>query len=308
MAAQAPFPIDPIRTGIVMAYRNDKLIADQVMPRFPVGSESFKWFEYASAERLTLLDTEISRKGAAKEVEFTAAERDSSTKDYGLDDMVPQSDIDKATGSDYDPLDHAAEGLTDLILLDREVRTARAVFNPNNHAYGEALSAGLKFSNRDADLLPYLLEQLDKPLMRPNSMTLGRAEWTQLRVNRSLVSAALGNSGDKGVVTLAQLKELLELDDIAIGETRVNIARRGKQAEIKRVWADHCAFTYQAPNVAVAAGTLTWGLTAQYDDRFAGSWYDKDVGLKGGYCLRVGEQVKELVIAKECGVLLQNVI
>ena len=308
MAAGAPFPIDPVRTGIVMAYRNERLIADDVMPRFSVDGEQFKWWEYAKAERLTHVDTEISRKGAAKEVEFDASEKDSSTKDYGLDDVVPQSDIDKAAGGNYDPLDHASEALTDLILLDREVRVAQTMFAAANHGYGGPVEAGQKFSNRDADLLAYLLEQLDKPIMRPNTLTIGRAEWTQLRVNRSMVAAAHGNSGDKGVVSLAQMLELLELEAIHIGESRVNIAKKGKPAEVKRVWAGHAAFTYQAANVAIPAGTLTWGVTAQYDDRFAGTWYDESVGLKGGYRLRVGEQVKELVIAKECGLLLQNVI
>jgi hypothetical protein len=304
----APFPVDPVRTGIVIAYRNDRLIADQVMPRKPVGGELFKWWEYDKAERLTHVDTEVSRKGAAKEVEFGAIERESSTADFGLDDVVPQGDIDKAAGSDYDPLDHASEALTDLILLDREVRVARTVFNPANHSHGKALDAAEKFSNRDADLLAFLLQELDKPLMRPNTLTIGRAEWTQLRVNRSMVAAAHGNSGDKGVVSIAQMLELLELENIFIGESRVNIAKKGKAPEIKRVWAGHAAFTYQAPNVEVPAGTLTWGASAQFDDRFAATWYDEKVGLKGGYRVRVGEQLKELVIAKECGLLLQNVI
>lgn len=306
----APFPVDPVRTGIVIAYRNDKLIADQVMPRTPVDGELFKWSEYDKAERMTHIDTEISRKGAAKEVEFGATEKNASTADHGLDDVVPQGDIDKAAAgnSGYDPLDHASEALTDLILLDREVRTSRIVFDQKNHAHGRALTAAERFSNRDADLLAFLLEQLDKPLMRPNTLTIGRAEWTQLRVNRSMVAAAHGNSGDKGVVSLAQMLELLELDNIFIGESRVNIARKGKPAEVARVWAGHAAFTYLAPNVSVPSGTLTWGATPQFEDRFAATWYDEKVGLKGGYRLRVGEQVKELVIAKECGLLLRDVI
>jgi hypothetical protein len=308
MAAQAPFPIDPVRTGIVIAYRNGTLIADLVMPRHSVGGELFEWFEYAKAERLTHIETEVSRKGRTQEVEFSATEKEASTADYGLEDNVPQSDIDKAAGTDYDPLDHAAEGLTDLILLGREVRAAQAVFNPANHEYGKVCEAAEKFSNRDADLMGFLLQELDKPLMRPNTLTIGRAEWTQLRLNRSLVAAAHGNSGDKGTVSLQQMRELLEIENIYVGEGRINIAKKGKAPEIKRVWAGHAAFTFLAPNVEIPAGTLTWGATAQYGDRFAASWYDKDIGLKGGECVRVGEQVKELVIAKECGLLLRNVI
>jgi hypothetical protein len=259
MAAQAPFPIDPVRTGIVIAYRNGTLIADLVMPRHSVGGELFEWFEYAKAERLTHIETEVSRKGRTQEVEFSATEKEASTADYGLEDNVPQSDIDKAAGTDYDPLDHAAEGLTDLILLGREVRAAQAVFNPANHEYGKVCEAAEKFSNRDADLMGFLLQELDKPLMRPNTLTIGRAEWTQLRLNRSLVAAAHGNSGDKGTVSLQQMRELLEIENIYVGEGRINIAKKGKAPEIKRVWAGHAAFTFLAPNVEIPAGTLTWG-------------------------------------------------
>ena len=38
--SNAPFPIDPELTAIAIAYRNGRMIADEVLPRVPVGKQS----------------------------------------------------------------------------------------------------------------------------------------------------------------------------------------------------------------------------------------------------------------------------
>ena len=42
MGVQLPFPIDPQLTAIAVMYRNERLIADEVMPRVSVGQREFK--------------------------------------------------------------------------------------------------------------------------------------------------------------------------------------------------------------------------------------------------------------------------
>lgn len=303
-----PFPIDPVRTAIAIAYRNNRLIADFVLPRVTVGTESFKWLKFSKSERMELIDDKVSRKGLTNEVEFSASEESASTEDHGLQDGVPQSDIDNAP-ENYDPLDHATEGLTDLILLNREVRAAKVVFNAANYGGNvKTLAAAEKFSNKDADLLSFLLEQLDGPLMRPNTLTIGRAEFTKLRTNRAMVAAMHGNSGDRGSLTVQQVAELLELENVYVGEARFNTAQKGKPVEVKRAWAGAAAFTFLDGQADTRNGRMTWGLTAQFGDRFTGTWWDKDVGLRGGEIVRVGESVKELAVAPDCGLLLKDVI
>ncbi|KEQ11289.1 hypothetical protein GZ77_26105 [Endozoicomonas montiporae] len=307
MSAKRPFPVNPVLVAIAVAYRNTRMIADAVLPKIPVGLESFKWYEYDKAERFALPNTEVSRKGVTSEVEFSADERTDSTKDYGLEDAIPQTDIDNAREG-YDPLSHAAQALTDLIHLGREVRVAKVAFDTASHGTVEAVENAMKFDNKDADLLSYFLEMLDKPLMRPNTLNIGRREWTQLRTNRSIVAAMHGNSGEKGSATARQVAELLELETVNIGEAHVNIAKKGKQPTIERAWKDHCCFTYINPAATTENGAITWGFTGQFDDWFAADWHDNDIGLKGGRRVRVGEQVKELVVAKDCGLLLKDVL
>ncbi|MUI52382.1 phage capsid protein, partial [Pseudomonas aeruginosa] len=133
--SNAPFPIDPELTAIAIAYRNGRMIADEVLPRVPVGKQEFKYWKYDLAQGFTVPETLVGRKSKPNEVEFSATDETSSTEDHGLDAPVPQADIDDAP-TNYNPLGHATEQTTNLILLDREARTSKLVFNPNSYAAG----------------------------------------------------------------------------------------------------------------------------------------------------------------------------
>ena len=49
-----PFPIQQELTAIALAYSNRSYIADQVLPRVPVGSREFKWLQYNRDELFTV--------------------------------------------------------------------------------------------------------------------------------------------------------------------------------------------------------------------------------------------------------------
>ncbi|HAS3046037.1 TPA: phage capsid protein [Vibrio parahaemolyticus] len=302
-----PFIVEPHRLALTIAYRNRKLIADSVLPRIPVGNERFSWNKFETAQVTTVPDTEVSRKGLTNEVEFQSTEQTDKTVDHGLETAVPQGDIDNAP-ENYDPLDNAVESTTDLILLAREIRTATTVFDPTNYSHKDTVANGNKFDNPDADLLGYLLEMLDDPLVRPNTFTLGRREWTKLRRNKALVKAIHGNSGDSGAITTAQLAELLELDNVFVGEAFLNSAKKGKTPQHQKVWQGHASFTYLDALANADNGRLTFGFTAQHKDRAYKEWDDPDIGVDGGQRVRVYEKVKELIVAPDCGFLLQDVL
>ena len=51
------FPYDPVQTAIAVAYRNEMLITDQVLPKNPGGAAKFKWHSYPVEETFRLPDT-----------------------------------------------------------------------------------------------------------------------------------------------------------------------------------------------------------------------------------------------------------
>lgn len=306
--ATRPFPVNPILVAIAIAYSNRALIADAVLPRLtPMSKEEFSYFKYTLADGFTIPDTKVGRRSKPNEVSFSGAEVTDRTQDYGLEDPIPQSDIDNADPR-YSPLNHSTEQLTNLILLDREVRVANLVFNPATYAAAnqETLAAGDQFSNPDADVLRIIEEGLNTPIMRPNVAVFGQSAWSALRRHPQINKAVHGNSGDAGMATRQQVAELFELQEILVGQSLLNTARKGQPVAMQQVWGNSAAFIMRDSMADNRNGT-TFGFTAQYKTRVAGAVSDRDIGLHGGQRVRVGESVKEVISAPDLGYLMRNV-
>lgn len=306
MSQKRPFPVDPVLTQIAMAYRNRELIADLVLPRVPVGGEDFKYTVFEKSERFTVPNTRVGRKSRTNEVEFGADEKTASTRDYGLEDPIPQSDIDNA-GQRFNPVNQATEAMTDLILLDREIRVADLVMDSNQFGTDNKLAVSNPWTDdTNGTPLDDILESIDSPIMRPNVVTFGQADWRAFSRHPQVVKAVHGNSGDSGIATRQQVANLLEVEEVLVGQSYVNNSRKGQDAAFSRVWSGVLAFhRNQAANTR---NGITFGMTGQYQDRIAGQWEDKDIGLKGGQRVRVGESVKELLSAPDLGFLLTGTV
>lgn len=306
--SQAPFPTNPDLTAIAIAYRNKNLIADRVLPRTGVNAKQFKWTEYPKGQMMTVPETSVGRRGRPNVVEFGGEERSAECADYALDDSVPNEDIEQArNASSFDPMSTATTGLSSLIELDREVRVASKVFDPQQYEHKAALDAGSKWDNNDHDPIPVIGDSLDVPLMRPNIAVMGQKVATKLRQNPNVIKAYNGTLGDTGMVPLRFLADLFELEEIIVGQGRVNIAKPGQPVQIANVWGNHAAMIYRNEN-ARPDRDVTFGLTAQWGDRLAGDWEDRNVGMRGGRNVRVGESVKEVIMATDCAYFFENVL
>lgn len=310
--AFAPFPITPELTAIAIAYKNTALIADEVLPRVPVGRQSFKYRKYALADGFTIPDTKVGRTSAPNRIEFGFTEVTASTLDYALDDPIPLADIENAPQG-YSPEGRSVEMLSNLIALDREVRTASMVFDANNYAAANKLtldgSAGkYRFDDfTNGDPIGYLLNALDACVMRPNIMVVGQAVWTKMRQHPKVVKAVLGNSGDSGVASREAVAGLLEIDRILVGQGFVNTAKRGQTASLARAWGKDVALLYRDQLATASSGT-TFGFTAQWGTKVAGSLNDQDVGMRGGRRVRVGESVAEVLCGNDLGYIFKSAV
>lgn len=307
--AKAPFPIQPVLTAITVAYRNAKMIADSVLPRVPVGKKEFKYLKHKLEESFTIPDSKVGRKSRPNTVDFTASEVSSAAEDFALDDPVPQEDIDNAP-ENYDPLGRATEGVTDLIFLGREKRVSDLVFALATYpAANRVTLAGVDQWSDFVNSNPIddVLVGLDTVIVRPNIMVIGRAAFTQLIQHPKIVKAILGNAGDSGVARREQIAELFELDEVLVGEGWVNTAKKGQAAALVRVWGKHCALLNRN-NLSDTQRGVTFGYTAQFGSRVAGSIPDPHIGMNGGQIVRAGESVKELIAASDLGYFIQNAV
>ncbi len=320
--AQAPFTVQQRLTALTLTYRNQRFIADDVLPRVGVDSQQFKWSKYALADGFTIPDTRVGRKSKPNEIDWTASEQNDATKDYALDDAIPNADIESARASQavqgtmpIDPQARSTMLLTDLVALDREQRVATALFTLGNYpaANRTTLSGTSQWSDKtNSDPLNAIATALDIPVLRPNVAVLGQAVWTQLRTHPKVTAAVYpggGNAtGGATMVARQAIAELLELEDVYVGPSWYNSAKPGQTASLARLWGKHALFFYRAPQV-LTTNDVTFGFTAQWGDRIAGTVEnDPNIGMRGGTRVRVGESVQEVIAANDVAYFFQNAV
>lgn len=307
MGQKVPYVQNHELTAIAIAYKNGKFIADSVLPRVLVGKRDFKYTVFPKEEVYTLPDSLVGRRGKVNQVSFTGTEQTASVEDFGLEDPIPNDDIDNAPEG-YNPRGHSVEYLMNLIDLGREKRVAELVFGASTYGTNNkmALSGTDMFSDPTSDPIAVIMDALDSMLMRGNVMTIGRIGFSALARNPAIVKAVLGNSGDKGIATREQIARLFELDEILVGESFVNTAKKGQTMNVERVWGASIALTHR-DRLANTQRGMTFGMTAEYGTRAAWEKPDDDIGLRGGIKVRTGESLKELITAPDLGYLIQNI-
>ena len=318
-----PFPVSPVLTAIAVGYSNpvETYIADEVLPRQSVGGEIFKWTEYPIAEAFNTPDGRVGRKGRVPQLEFTGDERESAVEDFGFDVPIPYSDIEAAANararglSAIDPEGYAVEMMTNTLLNIREARTAALVHNLGTYAPDKrvTLSGTDQWSAyADSDPITDIKVGMDATLVhRPNTAVLGRAVWSKLSSHPKLVNAVKGGTQTSGLISVQQFLELFSgegLRRVLIGDAWANIAKPGQNPQLRRTWGNHLALIHQNPAASIERGGITFGMTAEYGTRVAGSVQDDNVGLLGGVRTRAGERVKELIIARDVGYFIQNAV
>lgn len=307
--SQFAFPINPALTAIAMAYRNPEqtLIADAVLPRIP-SAQLFKWTKYNTADAFTIPDTKVGPKSEPNKVDFKGVELQDSVVDWGLDDLVSNSELEafaampKPDGSG--PLSPEALSvmmIMNLVKLDRELRVANLVFNTATYPGGNqvTLSGTSQWSDQvNSNPVTAILASLDIPLIRPNKMAIGRAAWTQLRSHPKVVQACNASFQGAGIAARQQVADLFELQEIVVGDSFVNNARRGQTAVMQRTWGKNCLLYYSNQQAATERMPV-FGFTAQFGQSVAGEIPAPTKGLRGGKLVRAGESVKEVIAAND---------
>ena len=306
----APFVVQPELTAIAIAYmqRQTDFIADLVLPRTrPIGKREFKYQKYG-LESYDRPDTRVGRKGRPNEVSWASTENTASIEDYGLEDPIPQDDIDQGNKDGINVTGQSTEYILSLLRIDRECRVAGIVQRDANYAADnvQTRAAGQGLDNSEVDAANVIRELLDVPMVRPNIGIMSRTVWGRVAHNAMMVKAIRGSlGGDK--ITPQDFCDYFELETLLIGPARKNRAVKGKNPILESIWGPHIAFHYRDLAASTQRG-VTWGLTVPYGTPVSGSRPDADIGLRGGLRVRAGESLKELVLAPDAGCLIKNAI
>lgn len=310
--ATSPFPVNPTLTAIALAYRNPDvaLIANDVLPLTPTDYE-FEWLSYDLSQGFTVPDTHVGRKSVPNEVDFNSTAVQDKVVDHGLDDVIPNEDIDKAARHGRpNPMDASTAYLTNLINLGREIRVANKVFSAANYpaANKVTLAGNSQWSDTaNSDPVAAIGDALDIPVMRPNIAVFGQATWTKLRRHPKIVQAIKGTDQGAGMVSRMEFAEFFELQQVLVGAGFANTAKKGQAVAMSRVWGKHAAFIYRDRAAGPQAG-VTFGFTAQCGSKIAGNISEPRTGLTGSERIRVGERVKEIICAADVAYYFENAV
>lgn len=320
--ATKPFVIAPTLIAVAVSYAQANLIADKVLPRVPVDTESFRYLKHSIGDAFQSPDTRVGRKSAPNQIDWSASEATASVTDQGLDSPVPNADIEAyqraiaaaggnaALVSVEDPLMYTTRLIEQAVQNKREARAAALVFNTSSYAASNqvTLSGTSQWSDyTNSDPLVQLMGYLDSMIVRANVMTIGRQVATKLRMHPKVCKAVYGNNTDAGIAPLQAIADLLELEEIVVGDALINTAQPGQSPTMQRAWGKHCALTVRNKEANTKAG-VTFGLTAQYGGKIAGTIDDSDIGLRGGVRVRNGESVVELITANDLGYFVGNAV
>lgn len=317
--ATTAFPLNTDLTAIAIGYRNRDidLIADTVLPRIPKSGKKFSYTSYNKADAYTVPSTVVARRAEPNTVDFGGVLVPSECEDYGLDDILPNEEVEAwqamprpAAGGPVSPLARSTSLLAGLIMLDREVRVAGIVFAAGTYPAGNkvTLSGTSQWSDQtNSNPLDAILAAKDVPLVSPNTLVLGHTVWTKLRQHPKIVQAVHGSAQGAGTVTREQLAALLEVRRVVVGSGQLNTARKGQAANFVRVWGKHAALLYISEDQA-DADQPTFGFTAQFGTRIAGEIAEPKMGLRGSTRVRCGETVKEVIAAADTGYFFENAI
>lgn len=297
---------DEVLTNLAIGYRQGAFIGERIAPVVMTDKEGIKVPKFGKAG---YIEYETER----------AAGADSNviTLDKGSYVPVVLDEHDLAAGVDYrvqhesrfDEKAKAARRVTEGIQLKQEIEIARLIQSKSVYQSGltEDLTAEKQWTHEKADIQ----EQFEKAKeavraacgVRPNVLVVGAAVLSKLRMNQALRDS-LGSGHNKTLLNTELLKNLLDIDEIIVGESVYSA--NGKKTE--DIWGNFASLIVR-PHVVSDGndeGQTAFAYTFRRRgmpvvDRFEGA------GGKVEY-VRYTDIRKAAVVGGACGYLFQNPI
>jgi hypothetical protein len=233
-------------TDIAVQYKNPQYIADMVLPPRRTPTKKVTYKKYDKNSRFTVPPSLVGPKGWPNEVEWSTTDDTATCLDYGYQEFLSQEEIDNAQTPITAQAD-TVEFVANLLMLDREIRTAAAVFDGANYdAANEVDVAGAWATLSTSTVLTQLEVGIDACFMPPNVLVMGIATWRKASRSAELLAAVKGTNAPQTItagpngkmpsVTSTELAMYLGLDAVLIGTARKNTAVAGQTATFARVW------------------------------------------------------------------------
>lgn len=303
--------INPELTAVALTYSNSKFIAEDVLPKVPVTSRSFRYREYDKNNHFLLPETRIGEKGIPNEVEFKGELKDASVEDHALKEYLPVAEQKENEANGLKKKEKITNQLTRLLKTRKELIVSSMLANVNsyggNNGNVQSLSADDKINKDTSNAVTLIQAACDKLLYAPNVLVTSRLAMSALRMNPFIVDAVGTAAKKAGLVSIEAIKELFGLENIFVGESVVNTAKKGQAVELRPCWENNISLLHIDKDADTDDG-VTFGFEGVYEDIQVGEYHDSDRGIKGCDVIKAFYSSKYLHICSDCGYLIKDVI
>ena len=311
--SQQRVEISPELTAVSLTYTNKTFIAEEILPKVPVGTRSFEYYEYDKNNYFHLPETRIGEKGKANKVEFRGKKKSASVEDHALEEDIPVSKIKEAQNSqrhiNYET--KAVNQLTRLLKTRKEITVSNILSNVNSYGGNsgnvKTLTNAEKINNDTANAVKIIQTAADSLLYKPNILVTSRLGLSALRMNPFIVDACGAASKKAGIVSIEAVKDLFGFEKILAGESVINTANKGQAANMHPCWANNIALLHIDKDADADEG-VTFGFEAVYEDIQIGKYHNSELGTQGCDVVKAFYSSVYLNICADCGFLLKDIL
>lgn len=291
------------------------LIADEVLPTKTVDAYTGLIGSYGG-EHMRINTTISAGENGFPRVEAVTYNTDTySIEAHGLKDFVYPADyanVDKPFDAEKDK----TSLLTTQLKLGREKGLADILTATATYAAGNSvtLSGNDQYNNRDhADSTPIedfatARETIQgKVGMVPNTVVMSWIVYNRLKYHAQLLSEMGYKDNRKGGLTKQELADIMEVQEIMIGESVYNTAKKGQTAAYAPVWNKDILFYVRPKTAGVEQVSLGYKMEPRNKKGFGVYKYNHDE--PAGTKKIVTEKYYDDVIAQnEAGYLIKNAV
>jgi hypothetical protein len=242
--------IDRPLSNFAVSYKNTDLIGRDVIPFVTVQKKSDSYMTYEKKDAFTVPETVRGPTDTANSVDWAASTGSYSCVDHALNKFTPDA-IAANADPGVDMRRRTTEMLTDLILLGYEQAVATLVTTAGNYS-GQitTLTGGDQWSSyATSDPLGNIETARAGCFYAPKICVMGYEVWAILKQHPQILDRVSGGAtnASPAQVTKALVAELFEVDQLLVGNAKINLNNYAQTASYTRIWGKDVVMAYTLP-------------------------------------------------------------
>jgi len=295
----------PLTNVAIRAFQGrEAYIAQNLFPVVPVGKQSDKYYVIDKNSWLMVPETRRSPKTRPNRVEFQVSSESYFCHNYALAGENALEDLANADAA-IRLRENTVNNVMDGLLRAYEVRVANKVTSLTNLGSGVALTGAAKwsdFANSDplSDVTTGHATIRQNTGLEANIAVMDKDTIAVVKRHPVLLDQYKYTSG--GQLTMAQMQEAFDVDQILVAKGVKNNAREGATASITNIWGNVCILAKIMPGTSLE--TQTFGLSFRWSPAGLPSamqvrrYVDPDPGV-GAEVIDTGYFQDEKIVASE---------